>query len=81
MSKALRVSGYVALTIQMLWGLYQVFLLSPAGPGAVPGAMVGGHAHFGVLGILAVVTGLAIGRTDLAGTSRSVAVYGFIIGQ
>lgn len=81
MSKALRTSGYVALTIQMLWGLYNVFLLSPSGPGAVPGAIVGAHAHFGVLGILAVVTGLAVEKTDLSGTTRSVAVYGFIIGQ
>ncbi len=43
--------------------------------------MVGGHAHFGVLGILAVVTGLAIERTTLTGTARTVAVWGFIAGQ
>jgi len=81
MSRALRVSGYVALTIQMLWGVLQVYLLSPMGPGAVPGPSVGAHAHFGILSILAVVTGFAIERTNLTGTLRSVAVWGFIIGQ
>lgn len=81
MSKALRVSGYVALTIQMLWGILQVHLLSPMGPGAVPGPSVGAHAHFGVLSILAVVTSFAIERTDLTGTRRSFAVWGFIAGQ
>lgn len=81
MSRELRISGYVALTLQMLWGLSQVFMLSPQGPGAVPGAMSGAHAHFGVLSILAVVTGFAIERTTLAGTQRSVAVWGFIAGQ
>jgi uncharacterized membrane-anchored protein YitT (DUF2179 family) len=81
MSKTLRVSGYVALTVQMLWGILQVFMLSPMGSGAVPGAAVGAHAHFGILSILAVVTGFAIERTALTGTLHSVAVWGFIIGQ
>lgn len=80
MSKVLRTSGYVALTIQMLWGMYNVFLLAPGGPD-ITSALVGGHAHFGVLSILAVVTGLAIERTTLSGTARSVAVWGFVVGQ
>ncbi len=36
MSKALRTSGYVGLTIQMLWGLYNVYLIvqdRPTSPG------------------------------------------------
>ena len=80
MSRELRASGYIALTLQMLWGIYNVYLLSPGGPD-ITQALIGGHAHFGVLGILAVVTGLAIERTELAGTLRNVAVWGFIAGQ
>jgi hypothetical protein len=34
-----------------------------------------------VLSILAVVTGFAIERTALTGTLRSVAVWGFVVGQ
>jgi hypothetical protein len=80
MSRTLRASGYVALTVQMLWGLVQVFAISPAGPG-LPPVSVGAHAHFGVLSILAVVTGFAVERTSLTGTLRSVAVWGFVVGQ
>lgn len=80
MSRTLRASGYVALTIQMIWGLVQVFAISPAGPG-LPAASVGGHAHFGILSILAVVTGFAIERTELTETLRSVAIWGFVVGQ
>ncbi|MFB6136598.1 MAG: hypothetical protein ABEJ04_07540, partial [Halobacteriaceae archaeon] len=57
-----------------------VYLLSPGGPD-ITGAIVGGHAHFGVLGILAVVTGLAIERTTLSGTTKTVAEWFFIVGQ
>jgi hypothetical protein len=80
MSRTLRASGYVALTIQMVWGLVQVFAVSPAGPGLSP-VSVGAHAHFGMLSILAVVTGFAIERTALTGTLRSIAVWGFVVGQ
>ena len=80
MSRVLRASGYVALTLQMIWGLINVFLISPMGSG-LPGAAIGAHAHFGILSILAVVTGFAIERTALTGRLRSVAVWGFVIGQ
>lgn len=80
MSRELRASGYIALTLQMIWGIYNTYLLAPGGPD-ITQALIGGHAHLGVLGILAVVTGFAIERTELAGTKRSVAVWGFIVGQ
>lgn len=80
MSKILRISGYVALTVQMLWGIVNVYLLSPMGSG-ITQAIIGAHAHFGILGILAVVTGLAIERTALTGTLRSVAIWAFVVGQ
>jgi hypothetical protein len=80
MSRTLRASGYVALTIQMVWGLVQVFAISPTGPG-LPPVSIGAHAHFGMLSILAVVTGFAIERTALVGRLRSIAVWGFVVGQ
>lgn len=80
MSRTLRASGYVALTLQMLWGLANTYMLMPGEPN-ITAALTGAHAHFGVLGILAVVTGLAIERTDLSGTPYRVAVWGFVVGQ
>ena len=80
MSRVLRASGYVALTIQMIWGIIQSYMISPMGPG-LPGVSVGAHAHFGILSILAVVSGFAIERTSLSGTRRQVAVWGLIAGQ
>lgn len=81
MSRVLRISGYVALTIQMLWGLIQSLLIAPIGPEGLPAVAIGAHAHFGILSILAVVTGFAIERTDLTGTARQVAIWGFVLGQ
>ncbi|ESP87747.1 hypothetical protein [Candidatus Halobonum tyrrellensis] len=80
MSRVLKASGFVALTVQMLWGLAQVGLRMPGGP-SLPGATVGAHAHFGVLSILAVVTGYAVADVGLTGWMRSVAVWGFVAGQ
>lgn len=79
MSRALKTSGYLGLAVMMTVGLYQNSLL--AGGGQVPGWMVGGHAHLGVLSILAVVTGFAIPAFDLAGTLKSATVGLFLIGQ
>lgn len=80
MSWTLRASGFVALTVQALWGLLQTFALSPAGP-TMPPLTVTAHAQFGMLSILAVVTGFGIERTNLAGRTRSVAVWSFVVGQ
>ncbi|QKY20902.1 hypothetical protein B4589_011155 [Halolamina sp. CBA1230] len=80
MSRVLRTSGYVALTVQMIWGMIQSYMISPMGPG-LPAVSVGAHAHFGILAILAVVSGFAIERTTLSGTRRQVAVWGLIAGQ
>ncbi|QLC32783.1 hypothetical protein EFA46_000680 [Halarchaeum sp. CBA1220] len=80
MSRLLKVSGFVGLTVQMLWGIGNVAGHMVSVP-PYWGQLVGAHAHFGVLGILAVVTGLAIDHYDTSGTRRSVAVYGFVAGQ
>lgn len=77
MSKALKVFG--GLTVQMLWGMGNIVALIAAG--GSPGAVVGAHAHFGVLSILAAVTGFAVDEFEVAGRQRSVAVYGFVLGQ
>ena len=46
-----------------------------------PPVAVGAHAHFGMLSILAVVTGFAIERTAVTGRLRSIAVWGFVVGE
>lgn len=80
MSRILKVSGFAGLAIQMLWGMMNVSF-HITGPPPYFAQLVGAHAHFGVLGILAVVTGFAVERFDVAGTRRSVAVWGFVAGQ
>lgn len=79
MSRVLKTSGYLGLAVMMAVGLYQNSLL--AGGGQVPGWMVGGHAHLGVLSILAVVTGFAIPAFDLMGTLETGTVGLFLVGQ
>lgn len=76
----LRISGYVALTLQTLSGVSNVYLICPMGPG-LSAPLTGAHAHFGVLSLLAVITGLAIERTELGGRRRTVAICGVIVGQ
>lgn len=57
MTKALKASGFLGLATMMVVGLYQFTLL--AGGNGVPGRMIGGHAHLGVISILAIVMGFA----------------------
>jgi hypothetical protein len=78
MSRTLKVSGFVGLTVQMLWGIGNVVGLMQGGN---PGAAVGAHTHFGVLSIAAVVTGFAVAEFGVSGTQRTVAVWGFVAGQ
>ena len=78
MSRALKVSGFLGLTVQMLWGMGNVVGLMQGGN---PGAAVGAHAHFGVLSIAAVVAGFAVEEFGVSGVQRSVAVWGYVAGQ
>lgn len=80
MSRILKGSGFAGLSVQMLWGLYNTYAVMPTGPG-LPAWVVGAHAHFGVLGILAVVLGFAVERYDVRGRKRSVVTWGFVAGQ
>jgi len=83
MSRALKTSGFLALAVQMLWGMYNTFVISPMGPGMTESfqTLVGAHAHFGVLGILAVALGFAVDHYRLDGTRRTVVTWAYIAGQ
>lgn len=83
MTRALKTSGFLGLSIQMLWGMYNVFVLSPQGPGMTEPfqILIGGHAHLGVLSILAIPLGFAVDHYGLTGTRRSVVTWFFIAGQ
>ncbi|GGL52654.1 hypothetical protein [Halocalculus aciditolerans] len=80
MSRLLKTSGFLGLTVQMLWGMGNVVYLMGSPP-AFWAEWVGAHAHFGVLGILAVATGFAVDHFETSGTRRTVVVYGFVLGQ
>lgn len=80
MTRALKASGFVGLAVQMLWGMQNTYLITPGGP-TLPGWMIGAHAHFGVLGILAVVLGFSVDRYNVRGTRRSVVTWFYIAGQ
>ena len=80
MSRVLKTSGFLGLAVQMLWGMYNTYLITPGGPD-LPSWVIGAHAHFGVLGILAIVLGFAVDRYEVAGTRRTVVTWGYIAGQ
>ena len=79
MTRTLKTSGFLGLAVMMTVGLYQNFLL--ASGQAVPQWLVGGHAHLGVLSILAVVVGFAIPALGVVGRLRRVVTGLFVAGQ
>lgn len=79
MTKPLKASGFLGLATMMAVGLYQFVLLS--GGQGVPSWMVGGHAHLGVLSILAIVVGFAVPALEVGGTLRAAVTVLFIAGQ
>jgi hypothetical protein len=79
MTKPLKASGFLGLTVMMAVGLHQFVILS--GGDAVPAWMIGGHAHLGVLSILAIVMGFAVPALDVSGTLRTAVTVLFIAGQ
>ena len=70
MSRALKFSGFLGLAVQMLWGMGNVVMIISSGGNPPPQSIVGAHAHFGVLGILAIVVGFAVAA--LAGLDLGV---------
>lgn len=79
MTKALKGSGFLGLATMMVVGLYQFTLL--AGGSGVPGWMIGGHAHLGVISILAIVMGFAVPALGITGRLRTAVTVLFISGQ
>lgn len=78
MTRILKTSGFVGLVAMMVVGIYQHFL---AEGGAVPGWLVSGHAHLGVLSILAIALGVVVDLYGPTGRLR-LAVEGlFVQGQ
>ncbi|MFC5278206.1 hypothetical protein ACFPM1_05440 [Halorubrum rubrum] len=79
MTRALKGSGFLGLAVMMVVGLHQFVILS--GGSAVPPWMIGGHAHLGVLSILAVVMGFAVPALEVTGTLRTAVTALFVAGQ
>ena len=79
MTRTLKTSGFLGLTAMMLVGLYQTSIL--AGGNQVPGWMIGGHAHLGVLSILAIVVGFAVDAFGVAARLRQAVSGLFVVGQ
>jgi hypothetical protein len=79
MTKPLKSSGFLGLAAMMTVGLYQFILLS--GGQGVPGWLVGGHAHLGVISILAIVVGFAVPALEVTGRLRTAVTVLFIAGQ
>ncbi|WP_276261375.1 hypothetical protein [Haloglomus litoreum] len=81
MTRLLKTSGFLGLATMMGVGLYQNFLIMQGGPANVPPWMVGGHAHLGVLSILAIVMGFAVPALGVTGRLRSAVSGLFVVGQ
>ncbi len=80
MSRVLKLSGFIGLTLQMVWGMGNIVNLMMGTP--IPsGAMAGAHAHFGVLSIAIVVSGFAVERYEITGGRRTLTVWGLVVGQ
>lgn len=79
MTKALKASGFLGLATMMVVGLYQFIMLSEGA--AVPGWLIGGHAHLGVISILAIVMGFAVPALGITGQLRTAVTGLFIAGQ
>lgn len=79
MTKALKSSGFLGLAVMMAVGLHQFVIV--AGGETVPPWMIGGHAHLGVLSILAIVMGFAVPALEVTGTLRTAVTVLFIAGQ
>ncbi|MFC7020843.1 MULTISPECIES: hypothetical protein [Haloarcula] len=79
MTRALKGSGFLGLAVMMVVGMHQFVLL--AGGNGVPPWMIGGHAHLGVLSILAIVMGFAVPALGITGTLRTAVTGLFIAGQ
>lgn len=79
MTRALKGSGFLGLAVMMAVGLHQFVIV--AGGNVVPPWMIGGHAHLGVLSILAIVMGFAVPALGVTGNVRTAVTGLFVAGQ
>ena len=79
MSRVLETSGFLGLTVMMVVGLYMNYL-NAAGDGTAAW-MIGGHAHLGVLSILAIAIAFVIAAYGIDGTIEQVVTWTFVLGQ
>lgn len=79
MTRILKTSGFLGLMVMMSVGLHQSTII--ASGQTVPPWMIGGHAHLGVLSILAIVLGFAIESLGVIGWVRSIVTGFFVVGQ
>ena len=79
MTKALKSSGFLGLAVMMAVGLHQFTIVAGGDP--VPPWMIGGHAHLGVLSILAIVMGFAVPALGVTGNLRTAVTALFVAGQ
>ncbi|MFB6154707.1 MAG: hypothetical protein ABEJ22_02355, partial [Haloferacaceae archaeon] len=75
----LKTSGFLGLATMMTVGLYQFILVESTG--SAPDWMIGGHAHLGVLSILAIVMGFAVDALGLVGRLRTAVTGLYVAGQ
>lgn len=80
MTRVLKTSGFLGLAVMMTVGLYQNYMLAVAGE-QPPAWLIGGHAHLGVLSILAIVVGFVVPALGIAGRLRQVVTGLFLAGQ
>lgn len=79
MTRVLKASGFFGLAVMMVVGLYQGSLFAMGQ--TPPFWLVAGHAHLGVLSILAIVTGFAVESLAITGRLRRVVTGLFLVGQ
>lgn len=79
MTRILKTSGFLGLATMMSVGLYQGYLFAVGE--SPPFWLINGHAHLGVLSILAIVTGFSIDALGVTGRERRVVTVLFVVGQ
>jgi hypothetical protein len=78
MSRVLKTSGFLGLAVMMFVGLYMAMQLETGGG---VGWLIAGHAHLGVLSILAIVVGSQVDALDVVGRLRRAATGLYLVGQ
>jgi hypothetical protein len=79
MTRVLKASGTLGLAITMAIGLHMGMALEGGQAGAE--AFTPGHAHLGVLSILAIVVGFLVDHLELEGRLRSSVTGLYLVGQ